>query len=97
MTGSAPFSFNGAHFLAVPFYTNASSAFERHGEKEPQRGDGGVDRPGADLLLRHMQLKATLKVTSTDKSLPSIIKRRAEPRTIINAKPRRHLKEPFSP
>jgi hypothetical protein len=29
-----------------------------HGEKEPKRGDGGVDRPGADLLLRHMQLKA---------------------------------------
>src|SRR5208283_435414 len=32
---------------------------ERHGEKEPQRGDGGVDRSGAGLLLRHMQLIAT--------------------------------------
>jgi len=32
--------------------------FERHGEEKPQRGDGGVDRPRADLLLRHMQLKA---------------------------------------
>src|SRR5208337_241641 len=26
--------------------------------KEPQCGDGGVDRRGADLLLRHVQLKA---------------------------------------
>ena len=41
-----------------PQRTNEIGLFERHGEKEPQRGDGGVDRPGADLLLRHMQLKA---------------------------------------
>src|SRR6185437_8581408 len=26
--------------------------------KKNRSGDGGVDRPGADLLLRHMQLKA---------------------------------------
>jgi hypothetical protein len=26
--------------------------------QEPQRGDGGVDGPCADLRLRHMQLKA---------------------------------------
>lgn len=32
--------------------------FERQFEKEPQRRDGGVDGRRADLLLRHMQLKA---------------------------------------
>ena len=32
--------------------------FERHVEKEAQRGGGGVDGPCADLLLRHIQLKA---------------------------------------
>jgi hypothetical protein len=41
--------------------TDEVGAFERHVEKEPQRGDGGVDGPCADLLLRHMQLK-TAKV-----------------------------------
>ena len=41
--------------------TDEVGPFERHGEKEPQRGDGGVDGPCADLLLRHMQLK-TAKV-----------------------------------
>jgi hypothetical protein len=29
---------------------------ERDDEKESQRGDGGVDRPRADLLVRKMQL-----------------------------------------
>jgi len=37
---------------------NEIGLFERNGEKEPQRGDGRVDRRGADLLLRHVQLKA---------------------------------------
>jgi hypothetical protein len=41
-----------------PQRTNEIGLFERHGEKEPQRGDGGVDRSGAGLLLRHMQLIA---------------------------------------
>ena len=41
-----------------PQKANEVGSFKRHGEKEPQRGDGGVDRPGADLLLRHMKLKA---------------------------------------
>ena len=36
--------------------TNEVGPFERHGEKEPQRGDGGVDGPWADLLLGQMQL-----------------------------------------
>src|ERR1700722_18360666 len=37
---------------------NEVGPFERHGEKKAQRGAGGVDRPCAHLLLRHMQLKA---------------------------------------
>src|SRR5271165_4877513 len=37
---------------------NEVGPFERHGEEKPQRGDGGVDRPWADLLPRHMQFKA---------------------------------------
>ena len=41
-----------------PQRTNEIGLFERHSEKEPQRGDGGVDRSGADRLLRHMQLVA---------------------------------------
>src|SRR5580704_1677448 len=35
---------------------NEVRPFERHGEKEPQRGDRGVDGPWADLLLGQMQL-----------------------------------------
>jgi hypothetical protein len=38
---------------------NEVGPFERHGEKEPQRGDGGVDGPCADLLLGQMQLIST--------------------------------------
>ena len=38
--------------------TDKVGAFERHVEEKPQRGDGGVDGPCADLLLRHVQLKA---------------------------------------
>jgi hypothetical protein len=38
--------------------TDKVGPFERHDEKEAERGDGGVDGPRADLLLRHMQLKA---------------------------------------
>jgi hypothetical protein len=38
--------------------TDKVGAFERHVEEKPQRGDGGVDGPCADLLLRHAQLKA---------------------------------------
>src|SRR5271156_6062980 len=38
--------------------TDKVGSFERHGEEEPQRGDGGVDGPCADLLLRHMWLEA---------------------------------------
>ncbi len=41
--------------------TNEVGPLEHNGEKEPQRGDGGVDAPCADQLLRHMQLK-TAKV-----------------------------------
>jgi hypothetical protein len=41
-----------------PQRTNEVWFFERHGEKEPQRRDGGVDRRGAGLLLRHVQLIA---------------------------------------
>jgi hypothetical protein len=37
---------------------NEVGPVERQGEEEPQRGDGGVDGPCADLLLRQMQLKA---------------------------------------
>jgi hypothetical protein len=47
-----------ARLVHDPQRVNQVGPFERHGEKEPQRGDGGVDRPGADLLLGHMQLKA---------------------------------------
>ena len=47
-----------ARLVHDPQRTHEIGLFERHGEKEPQRGDGGVDRRGADLLLRHMQLKA---------------------------------------
>jgi hypothetical protein len=36
-----------------------SGRSKRHGEKEPQRGDGGVDGPWADLLLGQMQLIST--------------------------------------
>ena len=36
-----------------PQRANEVGPFERHGEEEPQRGDGGVDRRRADLLLRH--------------------------------------------
>jgi hypothetical protein len=35
---------------------NDIGPFDRHGEKEPQRGDGGVDRRGARRPLRHIQL-----------------------------------------
>src|ERR1700722_7258388 len=35
---------------------NEGGPFERPGEKEAQRGDGGVDRPWADRLLGQMQL-----------------------------------------
>ena len=35
---------------------NEVRPFERHREKEPQRGDRGVDGPWADLLLGRMQL-----------------------------------------
>ena len=38
---------------------NEVRPFERHGEKEPQRGDRGVDGPWADLLLGQMQLIST--------------------------------------
>ena len=41
-----------------PQGTNKVGPFERHGEEEPQRGDGGVGRSGAGLLLRHVQLIA---------------------------------------
>jgi hypothetical protein len=41
-----------------PERANEVGPFERHGEKEPQRGDRGVDRACADLPLRHMQLIA---------------------------------------
>jgi hypothetical protein len=47
-----------ARLVHDPQRANEVGPFERHGEKEPQRGDGGVDRPGADLLLRHLKLKA---------------------------------------
>ena len=50
-----------ARFVHCRPMTDEVGAFERHVEKEPQRGDGGVDGPCADLLLRHMQLK-TAKV-----------------------------------
>jgi hypothetical protein len=41
--------------------TDKVGPFERHVEKEPQRGDGGVDRRNADRLPRQMHLK-TAKV-----------------------------------
>ena len=41
-----------------PQRTNEIWLSDRHDEKEPQRDDGGVDRSGAGLLLRHMQLIA---------------------------------------
>jgi hypothetical protein len=47
-----------ARLVHDPQGANEVGPFKRHGKKEPQRGDGGVDRPRADLLLRHMQLKA---------------------------------------
>jgi hypothetical protein len=47
-----------ARFGREPQRTNKVGPFERHGEKEPQRRDGGVDRRGCDLLLRHVQLIA---------------------------------------
>jgi hypothetical protein len=47
-----------AWLVHEPQRANQVGAFERHGEKEPQRGNGSVDRPRAYLLLRHMQLKA---------------------------------------
>jgi hypothetical protein len=47
-----------ARLVHDPERTNEVGPFERLGEKEPQRGDGGVDRSWADLLLRHMQLEA---------------------------------------
>src|SRR6516162_1615578 len=39
-----------------PQRANEVGPFERHDEEESQRGDGGVDRPRADLLLRHVEL-----------------------------------------
>src|SRR5271166_1831894 len=47
-----------ARLVHDPQRTNEVGPFERHGEKEAQRGDGGVDAPCANLLLRQMQLKA---------------------------------------
>jgi hypothetical protein len=47
-----------ARLVHEPQRTNEVGPFERHGEEEPQRADSGVDRSWADLLLRHMQLKA---------------------------------------
>ena len=41
-----------------PQRTNKIGLFERHGEKEPQCSDGGVDRSWAGLLLRQVQLIA---------------------------------------
>ena len=38
--------------------TDEVGPFERHVEKEPQRGDGGVDGRNADRQLRQMHLKA---------------------------------------
>ena len=53
-----PAALSAARSVTSSQGTNEVGPFERHGEEEPQRGDGGVDRPWADLLLRHMELKA---------------------------------------
>ena len=59
-----------ARFVHGRQRTNEVGAFERHVEEKPQRGDGGVDRPWADLLLRQMQLisaKVAARAVSGDR------------------------------
>jgi len=59
-----------ARFVHGRQRTNEVGAFERHVEEKPQRGDGGVDRPWADLLLRQMQLisaKVVARAVSGDR------------------------------